>query len=224
MEQLKLAIFDMDGLLLDTERWHLCAFREIAENLGYQFDEELFRKGMGSKVHPAPYKLLRGAKPEDAEAIGLVLAEQFEIKSRELWNKGAPVRPGVSQMLEHLFRHGIKCVIASSSEREKVEKLIANSGLEQYFCDMVCGEDVVNGKPDPEVFLLACGRNGATVGEAIVFEDSGHGGAAARAAGIKYVMVSDLAYIAEDILHSANAVVENISDAIPIVEKLFRNL
>lgn len=223
MEQLKLAIFDMDGLLLDTERWHLSTFREIAENAGYQFNEDVFRKGMGSKVHPAPYKLIRGAKPEDAETIELVLAEQYEIRSRELLNKGAPVRPGVSQILEHLFRHRIKCAIASSSDREKVERLIANSELEQYFCDMVCGEDVVNGKPDPEVFLITCGRNGATVREAIVFEDSGNGGTAARAAGIKYVMVSDLAYIAEDILHSANAVVENISDAIPIVEKLFRS-
>ena len=224
MDSLKLAIFDMDGLLLDTERWYLSTFGEIVEEMGYRPNKELFKTGMGSTVHPELSQLIIGAEPEEEERIKKVLYEQFALRKKELLEIGAPVKPGIPEMLEKLLQHEIKCVIVSSNSRETVKKLIAHSGLEQYFCDMVCGEDVVNGKPDPEAFLFACNRGGASIGEAIVFEDSGNGGTAAKAAGIKYMIVLDIAHVPEEILNSASAVVNNISEAIPVLEEMYGNL
>jgi HAD superfamily hydrolase (TIGR01509 family) len=224
MNRLKLAIFDMDGLLLDTERWSCKVFCEIAYELGYIPNLEEFKKEMGRKVHNNPKNQLIGSEKDDPKEVEKAFFERFVQKQEQLLSQGAPVRPGVLEILHVLKQNQVQCVIASSSSRKKVTTLIEKAGLSDWFDEFVCSEDIVSGKPAPDVFLQACANQHVETSEAVVFEDSENGALAALGAGIFLVLVPDVAYISEDVLQKSDVVVSNIFDAYGELKKQFQNL
>jgi len=221
MKQLKLAIFDMDGLLLDSERWSIASFKKIAETLGFEPDMDAFLKGMGRKQKKGIEELLIGCPKEKALEVSQKAEQIYEECLKELCEQGTDVLPGVEEILAYLKKQGVRCVVASSSSRRKVESLMGKSGILEYFVGCISGDDVKTGKPDPEIFLKACSLYDVSAIEALVFEDSDNGAMAAYQAKIPFVLVEDLAYISDDARNSCLCLTDRIDKAIPVLEQTY---
>ena len=113
------------------------------------------------------------------------MAERFE-------TEGVPLKTGLVELLKYCREKGYRTIVATSSNRNRVDKILKSADIEQYFDDSICGDEVTKGKPDPEVFLKSCMKLGVNTDEAVVLEDSEAGIQASYAAGIKVICVPDM--------------------------------
>jgi HAD superfamily hydrolase (TIGR01509 family) len=178
-------IFDLDGVLLDSEPIHLAVINEILALEGHHLDEEANRAYLGVTTvacwedlcarlrlrHPLDYYL--GAYDRILRALGRPIEPA----------------PGVPELLRLLRRRGVPVALASSSRRPWIEASLAATGLSQAFPVAISGDDVSRGKPDPEIFRLTAQALGVEPARCLVIEDSPHGVQAARAAGMDVVAV-----------------------------------
>lgn len=182
------AIFDWDGVIIDSARLHEQSWRRLAQELGKQIAADSFIRGFGMKSPYIIEKIHRWASdPKDVAR----LADRKEVLYRELVAQGkiAPL-PGVVEWLHRLHEARIACAVASSTPRANIEAVLARIGLGQAFRAIVAAEDVVPGKPNPEVFLKAAERLNQPAQKCVVFEDAYVGIEAAHAAGMKAVAVA----------------------------------
>jgi len=186
---MKGAIFDMDGLLLDTERVYQENWLETAKQYG-QTPYPEFPIAVSGTTGEEQRQIIRRYYPEVD-----TLAFQEECITRVyrlLGEHCAPEKPGARALLEYFRNHGVKTALASSSTRERILDNLRQTDMEDLFDAIVGGEEVERGKPEPEIFLLAAKKLGCPPGECYVFEDSLNGVRAGMAAGCKTVMVPDL--------------------------------
>lgn len=164
-------IFDMDGLLFDTERIFQNYWRAIAAERGIVLADSFITE-----------------ITEDGGEI------QKDCKERVLRHlaKDVPVKTGAVEILGRCRMLGIKTAVASSSPLRQIKNNLENAGMENCFDALVSGDEVERGKPAPDIFLLAAKRIGIPPGECTVFEDSPHGIEGALRAGMKAVMIPDL--------------------------------
>ena len=183
-------IFDMDGLMFDTERIWDTFWTPCCRQLGIGDPPPEFYTGArglaGDKLkrhiqsfYPAldPQKLL--------DAVWARADEQFA--------RGVPCKPGLRELLAYLEQIGLPRIVASSSPRGLIELNLQTTGVARYFHDVVCGSDVERSKPNPDIFLEAARRLGLSARDCLVLEDSFNGVRAGAAAGAVTVMVPDLA-------------------------------
>jgi HAD superfamily hydrolase (TIGR01509 family) len=183
-------IFDMDGLLLDTEGTYLSFSREVAAEMGFPLEEEVFHRCIGIP-HNKTTAIVReatGGKMDVEQWARGVHKKVFQFFSKE----GVKIKAGAVPLLETLKSRGLPLAVASSTHREGVLQLLAGADLVDYFQYFSCGDEVKNSKPDPEIFLKAAGGLGIDPQDCLVFEDSPAGIRAAAAAGMRPVMVPDL--------------------------------
>jgi HAD superfamily hydrolase (TIGR01509 family) len=181
-------IFDMDGLLVDSEPvWMICE-REMLATRGKTWDFDVQQKLIGTRMDD----FLRGM------IVGYGLTDPFEdmrdeILGRmcELVPKQVLYRPGAPELLEWLNAEGIPCAIASSSPMPVIEVTVESQRWAQYFPVRVSGDEVENGKPNPDVYLEAARRVGARPTHCLALEDSPNGARAAVAAGMTTYVVPD---------------------------------
>lgn len=204
-------VFDMDGILFDTER--LCKDCWIALSKEYEIPnmEEV-------------YALCIGVNAQTTERIVYenygkdFPYEEYCRRTTEMYNRyiaehGVPVKEGVRETLEALAKAGAKIAVASSTRREKVLRLLASAGIDRYFTAVVGGDTVTHSKPDPEIFLTACEALSVAPEEAIAVEDSHNGIRAAHAAGMLAVMVPDLLPVTEEMRKLSAYVAADMNDA-----------
>ena len=188
----KLVIFDMDGLLLDTERIIVEHWDRLAVRRG--LDREKIRTLCLSSIGinlPAVQRLA-------AELLGPDFP--FDAYRAEMWagireeqaGKPMPVKKGAFELLEYLKRTGMPAVVASSSPKATVVRELDETGLLPYFEEVFGGEDATRSKPAPDLFLNAAKAMGVPPEHCLVLEDSHNGIRAAHAAGMMSVMVPDL--------------------------------
>jgi haloacid dehalogenase superfamily, subfamily IA, variant 3 with third motif having DD or ED/haloacid dehalogenase superfamily, subfamily IA, variant 1 with third motif having Dx(3-4)D or Dx(3-4)E len=185
-------IFDMDGLIFDTETIYYQASQEVADNLGLPYDEDYYDKYIGvsdSDLHEAYHKRY------DKE-FGSALVDEFISKSyqkvEELFIRGMVAKkPGLDQLLDYLNENNIKKALATSNSRFLVNLLLEKNNLVQDFQSVVSAEDVQFAKPNPEIFELALEKLGLKKDEVLILEDSKNGILAAQKAGIKALMIPD---------------------------------
>ncbi|WP_367872316.1 HAD-IA family hydrolase [Luteolibacter sp. Populi] len=183
-------IFDMDGTLFDTEPLYFEAFREAFARQGGELGrEEYFRELMGA-ANETIERYLADKAPDGFDA------KRFSGDWRGAWKSimgRQPLQPlpGVSDLLERLCEQGIPVALASSSDRADIELCLEASGLAGYFPVRAAGDEVAEGKPSPEIYLLACRRLGVDPANCLAIEDSKRGIAAALAAGMAVVWVTD---------------------------------
>ena len=115
------------------------------------------------------------------------MAERFE-------TEGVPVKKGLVELLHYLKDNNYKTIVATSSNRDRVDKILAQAKITEFFDDFICGDEVTKGKPNPEVFLKSCQKLGVNVDEAIVLEDSEAGIQASYDANIKVICIPDMKY------------------------------
>jgi beta-phosphoglucomutase family hydrolase len=182
------AIFDWDGVIIDSSSHHEKSWERLAAETGYVLPPDHFKKGFGMKNAFIIPKILKWTEaPEDIHRLSLRKEELY----RELVvEHGISPLPGVRQWLDELRRYGIRCAIGSSTERRNIDAILNVLGIGHYFSAVVSGDDVSHGKPDPEVFLIAAQRIGRDPAHCVVFEDALVGIEAAHRGGMKAVGVA----------------------------------
>ncbi|MBQ3971640.1 MAG: HAD family hydrolase, partial [Selenomonadaceae bacterium] len=181
------AIFDMDGTLLDTEKYYAQGWLAVAEEFGLERNTALPAAMSGSSASAMP-EILHTFYPEvDARAyIDKVIAFVKESSERHL-----ALMPGALEILQYLQSQDVRMAVASSSRRAVIEEKLQRVDLLKYFSAIIGGDDVEKGKPDPEIFIKAASAIKVPPKECYAFEDSFNGVRAAHASGALTIMVPD---------------------------------
>lgn len=182
------AIFDWDGVIIDSSRQHEQSWQRLAEEQKRSLPPGFFLRSFGMKNEKIIPELL-GWATETNEIQQLSLRKEAlyrEIIARE----GIAPLSGVVNLLRELQQEAVPCAVASSTPRENIDCVIDKLGIREFFQAMVCGQDVKHGKPNPEVFLLAARKVGTPPRQCVVFEDAHVGIEAAIAGGMKVVGVA----------------------------------
>ena len=182
------AIFDWDGVIINSAAQHEISWERLANECGKTLPENHFKRGFGMKNEVIIPELLGWTTvPVEIRILSLRKEAIYREVVRE---QGMTALPGVETWLQRLREAGIPCAIGSSTHRENITTTLDVLGLEEFFSVIVTAEDVKRGKPDPEVFLTAAERLSVEPANAVVFEDALVGIAAAKAAGMRVVAVA----------------------------------
>jgi len=214
------AIFDMDGLLVDSERATLRAWTEAALALGVVLRESDYLQVVGKAAqdsHAILQAHLGGVAPFE-QAMVAVRAALEEGEGKELL---FPLKPGAASLLAQLQAAGIPCAVASSSRTDEIAQRLARVGVLAHFAAVAGGNEVLRGKPEPALYLLAAQRLGVAPAQCLAFEDSHNGACAALAAGMGLVVVPDLLQPAPEVAQACLAVLGSLEDALPQVPLWF---
>lgn len=189
---IKAIIFDMDGLMIDSERVTFECYQERLKDMNLTMDEEFYKTLLGKPIkgiYQRFYDVYGNDFPIEnvIQDVHQLMAERFE-------TEGVPVKKGLVELLHYLKDNNYKTIVATSSNRDRVDKILAQAKITEFFDDSICGDEVTKGKPNPEVFLKSCQKLGVNVNEAIVLEDSEAGIQASYDANIKVICIPDMKY------------------------------
>lgn len=182
------AIFDMDGVLFDTEQIYQQTWHELATERKVELADGFLQAISGSSGAHMNQVLEEYYHVSD----GAFLAQECMGRVRQKLAVHVPVKEGVSEILAFFKEKGMPIAVASSSLPGQIEANLENAGIRDYFAEIISGTEVVHGKPAPDIFLLAARRIGCKPQECFVFEDSENGVKAGFAAGCVTIMVPDL--------------------------------
>ena len=201
-------IFDMDGLLLDTETlWHDSEV-ELFGRRGIDFtrQDQLQVIGTSFDITARYFAERLGRPPEE----GAALVEEMVALMHERVRRQVEARPGAIELVERLrARDGVQLGLASNSPRYLVDDALATAGLADAFDAIVTADDVEHAKPAPDIYRLVCDRLDVSPSEALALEDSASGVTAAKAAGLTCIAVP---LFAETDVSAADAVVDSLED------------
>jgi HAD superfamily hydrolase (TIGR01509 family) len=181
-----LAIFDHDGVLVDSLAFHQRAWVELGRRERLAFTDDFIRETFGM-TNPTIFRKLLGDTISQAEMDRLGALK--ETCYRDAARGCLQLMPGVRELLDGLTTAGVRLAIGSSGMRANLELTVEQCGLSGRFAAIAALEDIRHGKPDPEVFLIAARRAGVRPGRSVVFEDAPVGIQAAKAAGMVAVGV-----------------------------------
>lgn len=214
---IKGAIFDMDGLMLDTEKLFMRFWRQAAADFGYEMTVEqvLGARSLASKYSRPRFKAVFGEEfPFDE-----IRARRLEIMSAYIDEHGFEVKKGLFELLDHLKSSGYKIAVATATDRQRTEKYLGMIGALDYFDAVICGDMVANGKPEPDIYLKAAAELELAPEECAAFEDSPNGLRAAYAAGCKAIMIPDLSQPDEELMPILSGVYESLDKAAEFFER-----
>lgn len=208
----KAVIFDMDGLLFDTEIVYYEASQMVADQMGFPYDKELYLKYLGVSDEEvwANYHQIFASFGENN--VQKFINDAYEQTIRRFSLGAVQLKPGVIELLDFLEEHRIPKVVASSNQRHIIELLLEKNQLTNYFETIVSAENVKRAKPDPEIFLLAHEYLGTKKQETLVLEDSKNGILAAASAEIPVIMIPDLLAPSEDLQQKTLAVLSSLHE------------
>ena len=203
-------IFDMDGLMLDTESLGPQTWRDAAETIGVDFDLRLLPSMIGRNYRDCREMLREHYGPAyPVEQLTAACLTSFDaIVARQ----GIAQKPGLRELLDWLEQENVVRAVATSTRRDRAEAQLTQQGLIASFATLVGGNEVERGKPAPDIFLLAASRIDVEAADCVVLEDSEPGVRAALAAGMMPIMVPDLHRPSEDLLAREPLVLGSLHD------------
>ncbi|WP_349629474.1 HAD family hydrolase [Motilimonas eburnea] len=184
----KAAIFDMDGLLLDTERVCMRVFQQACQHLQVPFDQTTYLSIIGRNAAGIE-QILRDFYGADYPAVHQAWRERY---NAIVLHQAIPVKTGVIELLEWLKSNQIPIAVATSTRKEVAQVKLQLAQLDHYFDQVTTGCEVVHGKPAPDIYLLAAQRLGIAPEHCLAFEDSNNGVRAAVAANMMAYQIPDL--------------------------------
>lgn len=207
---MKAVVFDMDGVLFDTELVCMKAWTAVADKWNMPRMEEIFPRCIGLNANDSREIVL--------EAYGEAFDYPGFRQETSAWfqeyiaGNGLPIKPGARQILEWLQGTEYRVGLASSTKSSSVLSHLKQAGFEEYFSVVVTGDMVEHSKPRPDIYLLACGKLGVSPGEACAIEDSPNGIRAAHAAGMYTIMVPDMIQPDMEIRDLSDKICENLEE------------
>ena len=215
---IKAVLFDMDGLMVDTESLATEAFIHSAKKQGYDMtkEETLLVLGFTTK---SIYEFWENYfKNSDVSGKQLV-DDHYKYIENILFTIGPRKMPYIEELLKYLKESNYKVAVASSSNIDHIINNMEKTGLKKYIDKFASGAEVENGKPAPDVFLLAAERLGVKPEECLVLEDSKAGVIAGSSAGAKVIMVPDMFKPDEECKERTHRIVGNLGEVISILEE-----
>ncbi|MBE6052120.1 MAG: HAD family phosphatase [Clostridium sp.] len=170
MSKIKAVIFDMDGVIFDTEKFYLKFWTKVFDEYGYKMTKEIYIPLMGTgrkNVKNVFRKTFGDDLPVDEMYI-----RKDELLFKAIDNNEVPLKLGATDLLTYLKQNGYKIALATSAKRDRVTKQLKDNNMTSMFDTIVCGDDVINSKPDPEIFLKAAARVNVSPENCVVIEDS----------------------------------------------------
>ena len=215
---IKAVLFDMDGLMVDTESLATEAFIHSAKKQGYDMtkEETLLVLGFTTK---SIYEFWENYfKNSDVSGKQLV-DDHYKYIENILFTTGPRKMPYIEELLKYLKESNYKVAVASSSNMDHIINNMEKTGLKKYIDEFASGAEVENGKPAPDIFLLAAERLGVKPEECLVLEDSKAGVLAGSSAGAKVIMVPDMLKPDEECKERTYRIVGNLGEVISILEE-----
>lgn len=216
---LKAVAFDMDGVLIDSEKVYRMCWKKNGLSIGIPEAE----------MEKICDRLAGGTKQTNAHVMKEKMGEDFDYLTfrqrtvdmfEEYLNEhGIELKHGVIETLKTLKAHGVKMAVATSTDRERAEDKLVRSGLLPYFDEVVCGDDIKRGKPYPDIYLKACEKLGTKPEETVGVEDSINGVIASHDAGLYTLMVIDLIQPNEVTREKADRICDDIFELTELFEK-----
>lgn len=216
----KLVIFDMDGLMYDTEALSLDLLMKIAKKYGYQIEREFGLSTIG--MNASDYQKLIYEKFGNDYPYETIRKETRAIRMNHFRNNGMPIKPGLKELISYLKENNIKLALASSSTRRTIDEYNQLANLDNVFDYIISGDKVEHSKPNPEIFLKVIEHFGLNNDEAIILEDSYNGIMASYNAKIPVICVPDLIKHDESVQALTYATLPSLFDVIKMFEEKLR--
>ncbi|MBI9017688.1 MAG: HAD family phosphatase [Phycisphaerae bacterium] len=211
----KAVIFDMDGLIMDSERVARLCWQRAANDMGYHIDDITFDNMTGANAHGVSLVLF--------DALGADLDYQ-NLKSTAssyifdyVDNPGIPIKSGFAELMEFIKANDIPCALATSTYRQMAIYKLKASDIVDDFDAIICGDQVEKSKPAPDIFLKAASMLAIDPQDCIVLEDSANGIKAAKAAGMKAIMIPDLVKPTDEIMALTDMILTNLKEVIELL-------
>ncbi len=221
MNKIKYCVFNMDGLLIDSEKIYLISALECSRIYGYDIPEELILSTMGNNDTETKNRYLQWMGNDFP--FDEFLEREWLIHTRYMEEHPLEKKKGVDELLDYLDERKIGKVIATSTARVYADRYLRSVNLYDRFEKIVYGDDLKESKPRPEIYLKAIDCLDAQKDEIFAFEDSANGILSADAAGLKVIHVPDLARIPEEVKEKSFAVLNDLTEAIKLIEEYNRS-
>ena len=215
--EIKAVLFDMDGLMVDTESLSTEAFINSAKAQGYNMTKEETLKVLGfTKVNIYQFWIdyFQGTNVDGKKLVD----DHYEYIENVLYTVGPEKMPFVEELLKYLKENNYKIAVASSSDTADIKNNLEKTKLEKYIDEIASGAEVENGKPAPDVFLLAAERLGVDPKDCLILEDSKAGVKAGKASGAMVFMVPDMFTVDKECEDTADRILTNLGEVIEILE------
>ena len=215
--EIKAVLFDMDGLMIDTESLSTEAFINSAKAQGYNMTKEETLKVLGftkANIYQFWIDYFQGTNVDGKKLVD----DHYEYIENVLYTVGPEKMPYVEELLKYLRENNYKIAVASSSDTADIKNNLEKTKLEKYIDEIASGAEVENGKPAPDVFLLAAKRLGVDPKDCLILEDSKAGIKAGKASGAMVFMVPDMFTVDKECEDTADRILTNLGEVIEILE------
>ncbi|SDA18396.1 haloacid dehalogenase superfamily, subfamily IA, variant 3 with third motif having DD or ED [Ruminococcus sp. YE71] len=215
---LKAVLFDMDGLITDTEKLLNRFWCISAKEFGFDMRPEhaLAIRSMSPK-YAAPH--LQSIFGEDFDYYAIRVRRK-QLMNDHITEHGVEAKAGLYELLDHIGERGLKCAVCTATDLERTKWYLGMLGVFDRFDDHICGDMIANGKPKPDTYLTGAARLGLDPSECIALEDSPNGIESAFRAGCIPVMIPDLSQPDEELKKKLHAVCGTLADVIPVIDSL----
>lgn len=209
------AIFDMDGLLLDTERLCMRVFKQACDTVQQPFYEDVYLSIIG-RNSAGIEQIFRQAYGDNIEPINTEWRKNYQAIVR---HQAIPLKDGVIELLDWLKQQGIPIAVATSTHKELATIKLKLAGIDHYFDNLTCGCEVSNGKPDPEIYLLAAQRLNVDPRHCLAFEDSNNGVYSATSANMITFQIPDLVEPTPEVVALGHTILPSLNAALTHINK-----
>lgn len=214
---IKGVLFDMDGVMFDTEQMGLDVWAHLGKQHGFEMPREVWLSVLGLRFEEIAQVIQSNLGPSFPfsaywESLKQIIDDRISLY-------GMPQKPGLVPLLEYLKEHDYRFTVATSTLRSRVENYMNAAGVRAYFDEIVCGDMVKRGKPAPDIYQKAAQTIGLPPEECIALEDSPRGILSAHRAGVHPIFIPDLLTIDQETESLLYAKVSSLFDIISLLEQ-----
>lgn len=214
-EMKKGAIFDMDGLMFDTETvWQRC-WSEVADEMNLELDPQFRKEICGTSGDLMAGIIAKYYHVEDGHAI----AKDVKTRVQNYLMEEVIEKPGLREILQFFRDNGVRIAVASSSTRGQIQRNLEKTGTAGYIDEIISGTEIAHGKPAPDIFLYAAEMLGYDAKDCYVFEDAYNGVRAGAASGAATVMIPDSQEPTDEMRELAAGIYDSLTDAMKAIQK-----